>query len=97
MSNLGYYLEVSLLHENVSNNTLRFVVEKVRNKLSSWDVRQLSLVGRVTLTQLVLLSILSYFMQTMLMPKEICDEIECIIRQFIWGSYNDGKKMALVS
>lgn len=35
VSNLGSCLSVPLLHEKVSNNTLIFFVEKVRNKLSS--------------------------------------------------------------
>ncbi|KAG8480634.1 hypothetical protein CXB51_025228 [Gossypium anomalum] len=97
VNNLGLYLGVPLFHERVTNNTLRFVVDKVRNKLSSWDARQLSLAGRVTLAQSVLLSILSYFMQTMMIPKGLCDEIECIVRKFVWGSTNGNAKVALVS
>ncbi|KAK5776842.1 hypothetical protein PVK06_044807 [Gossypium arboreum] len=76
VDNLGLYLGVPLFHERVTNNTLRFVVDKVRNKLSSWDARQLSLADRLTLAQSVLLSIPSYFMQTMMVPKGLCDEIE---------------------
>ncbi|MBA0722757.1 hypothetical protein Golax_003407, partial [Gossypium laxum] len=48
----------------------RFVVERVCSKLSRWDASQLSLASRVTLAQSVLLSILSYFTQTMMVPKE---------------------------
>ncbi|KAH1089937.1 hypothetical protein J1N35_017194 [Gossypium stocksii] len=69
VTNLGNYLGVPLLHDKVTSSTLSFVVERVRNKLSSWDARQLSLAGRVTLSQSVLLSIPSYFMQTMMIPK----------------------------
>ncbi|KAH1081996.1 hypothetical protein J1N35_021757 [Gossypium stocksii] len=82
-SNLGHYLGAPILHDKVKNSTLNFVVEKVNNKLSSWDANQFSLAGRVTLAQSVLISIPSYFMQTMMVPKGICDEIERIVRKFV--------------
>ncbi|MBA0574818.1 hypothetical protein Golob_027597, partial [Gossypium lobatum] len=49
--------------------------------------RQPSLAGRVTLAQLVLLLILSYFMQSMMIQKGLCDEIEQMCSPIkIWGS-----------
>ncbi|KAK5811979.1 hypothetical protein PVK06_027373 [Gossypium arboreum] len=65
VQNLDSYLGVPLFHKKVTNNTLRFVVDKVKSKLCNWDARQLSFAGRITLTQAVLLSILSCFMQSM--------------------------------
>ncbi|KAA3465652.1 Retrovirus-related Pol polyprotein LINE-1 [Gossypium australe] len=97
VQNIGLYLGVSLFHEKVTNNTLRFVVDKMRSKLCSWDARQLFLAGKITLAQAVLLSIRSYFMQSMLIPKGLCDEIEALVKQFIWGSTSGNKKIALVS
>lgn len=35
-------------------------------------------------------------MQSMVIPKGVCDEIEHIARQFIWGSISGQKKLALV-
>lgn len=92
VQNLCSYLGVPLFHEKVTNNTLHFVVDKVRSKLSSWDARQLFLAGRITLAQAVLFSIPSYFMQSMLISKGLFDEIEAMVRQFIWGSTNASKK-----
>lgn len=69
----------------------------IGNKLSGWDARKLSLAGKATLAQSVLLAISSYFMQSIMFPKGLRDEIENIVRQFIWGSYNEVKKMTLVS
>ncbi|XP_016670075.1 uncharacterized protein [Gossypium hirsutum] len=51
---------------------------------------------QVTLAQSVLLAIPNYFMQTVLVPKGVCDEIEKIARQFIWGSSMGHSKCALV-
>lgn len=97
VNNLGSYLGVPLFHEKVTNITLQFVVDKVNSKLSSWDARELSLAGRVALAQSILRLIPSYFIQTMMVPKGLCDEIECIIRTLVWGSHNGANKMALVN
>lgn len=97
MDNLGNYLSVPLFHGRATNSTLRFVVVNVRNKLQSWEARQLSLAGRATLAQVVLFSILTYFMQSMMIPKGICKEIKRMTRKFIWGASNGSKKLALVS
>ncbi|MBA0692548.1 hypothetical protein Goari_010100, partial [Gossypium aridum] len=43
------YPEVPLFHEKVANSSLRFVVDKVQNKLQGRDVRSLSLVVNVDL------------------------------------------------
>ncbi|KAA3489716.1 LINE-1 reverse transcriptase isogeny [Gossypium australe] len=93
---LGHYLGVPLFHQRVTNNTMCFVMEKVRMKLQSWDARQLSIVGRATLAQSVLLSIPGYFMQSIMNPKKICNEIERLARTFIWGTTDSRKKMSLV-
>lgn len=46
--------------------------------------------GRFTLVKSVLLVISNYFMQTMRISKEICEEIERLARQFI-GALAQGK------
>lgn len=42
--------------------------------------------GRLTLAQSVLLFISIYLIQSMMVLKGICDSIEEIARQFIWGA-----------
>lgn len=49
------------------------------------------------MAQSVLMVIPSYFMQSMMIPKGLCEEIERMVRKFIWGSSNGEKKLALVS
>ncbi|KAA3460795.1 reverse transcriptase [Gossypium australe] len=94
--NLGNYLGVPLLHDRVTKSTLNFVIEKVRSKLQKWEARKLSLAGRITLAQSVLLTIPSYFMQSLAIPKGVCDELEKIARQFIWGGAAGNTKITLV-
>ncbi|KAA3485757.1 reverse transcriptase [Gossypium australe] len=94
--NLGKYLGIPLLHDRITKSSFNFVIDKVRNKLQNWDARKLSLAGRITLAQSVLLAIPSYLMQSLVIPKGVCDEIEMIVRQFIWGSSTGKSKPALV-
>lgn len=49
-----------------------------------WKANSLSLAGRVTLVQSVLSSIPIYSMQTALLPRGICDEVEKLSMRFIW-------------
>ncbi|KAA3469259.1 LINE-1 reverse transcriptase isogeny [Gossypium australe] len=93
---LGSYLGVLLLHDRITKSTLNFVIDKVRSKLQNWDARQLSLAGCITLAQSVLLAIPSYFMQSLAIPKGVCEEIEKIARQFIWGGSAGNLKLALI-
>lgn len=72
------------------------MLEKVRKKLQSWDARQLSFVRRVTLAQTVLLAIPSCFMQSMMISRQTCEEIEYLVRRFIWGTSDGKKKISLV-
>ncbi|KAA3476669.1 LINE-1 reverse transcriptase isogeny [Gossypium australe] len=97
VQNLGFYLGVLLLHNRVTKSTFSFVVDKVRSKLNSWDARKLSIAGRVTLAKSVLLSIPNYFMQSMLIPKGVCAEIEKMVRHFIWGGSEGQSKLSLVA
>lgn len=96
VQNLGVYLGVPLLHERVTKSTLSFIVDKIRRKLHNWEARKLSIAKIITLAQSVLLTIPNYFMQSLSIPKGVCDEIEHIMRQFIWGSTSGHSKLALV-
>ncbi|KAA3489907.1 Retrovirus-related Pol polyprotein LINE-1 [Gossypium australe] len=87
--NLESYLGVLLLHDRVTKSTLNFIVDKVRP-------RKLFFAGQVTLAQSVILAIPNYFMQSLLVSKRVCDEIEKITRQFIWGGSMGHPKNALV-
>ncbi|KAA3474043.1 Retrovirus-related Pol polyprotein LINE-1 [Gossypium australe] len=81
--NLGTYLGVLLLHDRVTKNTLSFIMDKVRKKLQSWDAKKLSIAGRITLAQSVLLFIPNYFMQSLMISKGVSADIERLVRQLI--------------
>ncbi|KAL1179066.1 hypothetical protein V6Z11_A03G134800 [Gossypium hirsutum] len=96
VQNLGKYLGVPFFHERVTKNTPSFIVDKVRQKLQSWDARMLSMAGRIILAQSVLLSIPNFFIQSMMIPGGVCSDIEKLVRHFIWGHTEGNSKMSSV-
>ncbi|CAN1181258.1 Putative ribonuclease H protein At1g65750 [Linum perenne] len=94
---LGRYLGVPILHERTSTETYQGIVDRISQKLSGCKVKSLSLAGRVTLAQSVLASIPAYSMQTTVIPITTCDAIDRIIRNFVWGSTDEARKVHLIA
>ncbi|CAN1138632.1 Putative ribonuclease H protein At1g65750 [Linum perenne] len=95
--NLGRYLGVPVLHGKTTRNTYQPILDRLESKLSGWKANSLSLAGRVTLALSVLNAIPAYAMQTSVLPCHICEAIDRKIRNFVWGSTNDCRKIHLVS
>ncbi|KAL4351257.1 hypothetical protein GQ457_06G016720 [Hibiscus cannabinus] len=72
-------------------------LKKVKDKLSGWSVKSLSLVGRVVLAKVVFSVIPSYSMQTAFLPRGVCNVIERLIRNFIWGHTIDKNGIHLLN
>lgn len=85
-SDLGKYLGVPLLHKTPTRATYNFILEKSQRKLSAWKASTLSLAGRITLAKSVVAALPTYSMQTMLMPKGVCEKLDQLQRNFIWGA-----------
>ena len=76
-------LGMPLLHSRVTRNTYHDIVDKVEKRLSGWNASQLSLAGRITLTQSVLQAIPVYTMQTSEIPAGVINKINKICKRFI--------------
>ncbi|CAN1132976.1 Putative ribonuclease H protein At1g65750, partial [Linum perenne] len=95
--NLGKYLGVPILHERTTRFTYQEIIDRLDNRLSGWKARSLSLAGRVTLAQSVLTAIPAYAMQTSVLLATTCDAIDKRIRDFVWGSTTDARKIPLIA
>ncbi|CAN1796639.1 Putative ribonuclease H protein At1g65750 [Linum perenne] len=95
--NLGRYLGVPILHERTSSQTYQGIIDRISKKLTGWKVKSLSLAGRVTLAQSVLVAIPAYAMQTAVILATTCEAIDRLIRNFVWGSSNEVRTVHLVS
>lgn len=95
-ADLGQYLGVPLLHKAPTRATYDFILEKTQKSLSSWKASTLSLAGRATLAKSVVAALPSYFMQTMLIPKGVCEKLDQIQRNFGWGAENGSRRVRQV-
>ncbi|XP_031132009.1 uncharacterized protein LOC116033406 [Ipomoea triloba] len=95
---MGKYLGVLSIHGRVTRGTFKDLLDRVNGRLEGWKAKLLSLAGRVTLARSVLNAIPIYTMQTVVLPKGICHEIEKRTRRFIWETDGQGtNKLSLVN
>lgn len=95
-NNLGKYLGVSLLRSRVTRKTYQYIIDNIKKKLTALGMRKLSLASRITLALSVISAIPTYAMQTSIMPNYICEVVDKLCRQFIWGSLEGVRKVPLV-
>ncbi|GMP55674.1 hypothetical protein CsSME_00020426 [Camellia sinensis var. sinensis] len=68
----------------------------MQHKLAGWKSSVLSLAGRYTLIQAVSSVIPAYTMQTTVFPMKVCDAIDRLNKNFLWGDTLERKKVHLV-
>jgi hypothetical protein len=66
-----------------------YIMERITKKLKGWKERNLSFAGRGVLIKAVVQAIPVYIMSCFLIPQEICNRIESVVRKFWWGSKGD--------
>lgn len=93
---LGKYLGVPLIHTKVTKLTYHEIVDKVHKRLASWKCHMLSMAGRLTPLQSITTAIPIYSMQSSQLPASICDKLDQINRNFLWGHTDDKGKIHLV-
>ena len=73
------------------------VIETIQSRLSSWKAKTLSMGGRLTLVKSVLASLPIYYLSLYKAPVKVLEEIKKIMKNFLWTSSNDIKKIHWVS
>jgi hypothetical protein len=58
--------------------------------------RKICEAGRETLIQSTTFALPMYTMQTALLPQKVCDELDGMNRNFLWGSTDEKGKVHLV-
>lgn len=72
-------------------------MQRIRKRLALWKRRYLSKGGRLILIMSTLQNISVYMFTCRLAPVSVIDEIEKIVRLFLWGTSDGKRKMHLVS
>ena len=93
------YLGVPIFKLKPISSAWSPIVDKIKKKITRWGTAWLNLAGRVVLIKVVLNSFLLYQCSLLLAPSKVINQIESLVRSFLWqGGNNDGgKKFALVS
>nr|KYP57513.1 Retrovirus-related Pol polyprotein LINE-1 [Cajanus cajan] len=81
--NLGKYLGIPAHHSRVCRRDYQGIIERVNKRLSGWKSSTLSFAGRLTLCKSVLSAIPSYTMQSVFLPRSVCDEVDRLCSNFL--------------
>ena len=73
------------------------ILKRMEKKFSSWKRLYLSKGGRLTLLKSTLSSLLTYHLSLFTIPKVVAIRLECIQRNFLWGSSVECFKYPLVA
>ena len=71
-------------------------MNKIKNKLSSWKNRYLSVGGRITLLKSVLRNLPIYYISLFRVPSGVGKTIEKLMRKFLWEGIVDRSRIHLV-
>nr|XP_023917061.1 uncharacterized protein LOC112028598 [Quercus suber] len=91
------YLGLPSLVGRSKNNTFAHLKQRVTNKVSGWKEKLLTPVGKEILIKSVAQAVPSYTISCFLLPKNLCEELTSVIRQFWWGQTGNEKKTAWLS
>ena len=83
-NNLGKYLGFPLKHKGSNRNQFNFVAKRAISKLSGWKAQLLSFAGMTVLVKSVMLA------------SHLCDKLDKIRRDFLWGTIQEKKKTHMV-
>lgn len=87
------YLGVPLISSRLLYKDCKILVEKVQNRIGDWKNKSLSFAGRVQLFIYVLSSMHVYWSSVFILPMAIMNDIEKLMRGFLWcqGEMKRGK------
>lgn len=65
------------------------------SKLAGWKAGFLSFAGRTVLIKSVLSAIPTYVMQGAALPSYLCEKLDMVNRNFLWGTTDEKRKIHL--
>ena len=90
---LGKYLGIPIRQLGMSSSEYNFILDRVKQKLSSWKANLLSLVGRAVLIRASSAIIPSYVMQCAFLSSRVLDGIDWVNHNFLWDTTENQRKM----
>ncbi|MCI10071.1 RNA-directed DNA polymerase (Reverse transcriptase), partial [Trifolium medium] len=90
------YLGLSIGVNPKSLSTWDPLLVHLRNRLSSWRNKHISLGGRIVMINVVLNAIPLFYLSFLKMPAKVWKKVVRIQREFLWGRGRGGKKISWV-
>ena len=90
------YLGLPLGAPHKASRVWDSIEEWFRKRLASWKTQYISKGGRITLIRSTLSSLSIYYSSLFRMSQKVCNRLERIQRQFLWGGGSLEKKLHLV-
>lgn len=84
------YLGVPLFLSENRSKDLAHIKERMENRLSGWESKNLSSARRATLIKSIAQAIPTYVMSTIQCPKSLCDKMDAAVRRFWWRPQAEG-------
>ncbi|XP_028547537.1 uncharacterized protein LOC114578498, partial [Dendrobium catenatum] len=91
------YLGLKFALRRLTRKDFAPLVQQARAKTLTWGIRHLSLAGRVTLINSVLLHSSVYVVTNSMVPRSILNDIEKICRSFLWDIDENHKSIHYAS
>jgi len=67
-------------------------IAKIKRLISTWERRDLSIMGKIIITKTFLISQLVYYMQAFIVPDQVLTQVNRILFRFIWKKKNNNRK-----
>ncbi|XP_050104776.1 uncharacterized protein LOC126584437 [Malus sylvestris] len=91
------YLGLSMYTGKSKKQTFAYIKDRLWKKLNGWRGSLLSNAGKEILIKIVAQAVPLYTMQTFLLPKTLCDELNKMVAQFWWGKEVGKRRIHWVS
>lgn len=85
-----------LNHKGVAWNRYNFLVERVISKLLGWKSKFLSFARRTVLIYSIMAAIPNHVMQGVALSSHLCEKLDKVNKDFLWGSSMERRKLHLV-
>ena len=96
-SKMETYLGVPSIVGRTNPSDYNSIIKRINGRLEEWKPKLLTLVGRITLAKSVLSTSPIYHMQSTYLLATLCNNIDNRLRNFIWGSSQDRRKIHLAN
>lgn len=91
------YLGVPLISSGLLHRDCKILIERVKNRIGDWKNKSLSFAGRLQLVISVLSSMHVYMSSVFILPLSITNNLEKLLRDFLWCQGELKRGMAKVA